>query len=173
VTEPDGAPLSRDAAAVYLGKTSHFPAGDHDDARPEWDTPPPAEELVAGQRAERQHRQICEEQPGRGAELRPRCNKAAMRICAGPFHRQQYRTGPFAADPHSRICVGGDPGGGDMSRSWKPLPGTRIKRQSSRDSSPRTQRRVCATRFAPDSALEESGFELVVPSSKRPVLRPR
>ena len=53
----------------------------------------------AGDRAERQHRQIRQEQPGRHAELRPRGDKAAMGVGPRPFHRHQHRAAPFAADP--------------------------------------------------------------------------
>ena len=49
--------------------------------------------------AERQRRQIRQEQPGRHAELRPRGNKAAMMVGSRPLHRQQHRAAPLAADP--------------------------------------------------------------------------
>jgi hypothetical protein len=55
-------------------------------------------ELVAGNRAEHQHRQVRQQQPRRPAELRPRGDEAAMLVRARPFHRQQHRTAPFATD---------------------------------------------------------------------------
>ena len=45
-----------------------------------------------------QHRQIGEQQSARGRQLRPGANEAAMRIGARPFHRQEHRAAPFAAD---------------------------------------------------------------------------
>src|SRR5207247_9554192 len=52
---------------------------DHDDREPERHAPSPVEKLVARYRAESQHRQIRQKQPGRAAPLRPGGDKAAMR----------------------------------------------------------------------------------------------
>src|ERR1700730_13943424 len=38
-------------------------------------------------------------QPGRRAKLRPGGNKTPIGVGPRPFHRQQYRAAPFAADP--------------------------------------------------------------------------
>ena len=62
---------------------------------------PQYQELVAGQPAEHQHREIGEKQPRRRAELRPRRDKPAILVGSRPFHRQQHRAAPFAADPDS------------------------------------------------------------------------
>src|SRR5260370_7581423 len=43
--------------------------------------------------------QVSQEQSGRPAELRPGGEKAAIFVGSRPFHRQQYRAAPFAADP--------------------------------------------------------------------------
>jgi hypothetical protein len=70
----------------------------HDDAEQERNAPAPDEELVAGNPAEHQHRDIRQEQSGGSTELRPRREKAAVLVGARPFHRQQHRAAPFAAD---------------------------------------------------------------------------
>ena len=59
---------------------------------------PQAMNCIAGDGAERQHREIGQEQPGRHAELRPGGDEAAMLVAARPLHRQQHRAAPFAAD---------------------------------------------------------------------------
>src|SRR5438874_7558551 len=71
---------------------------DHDNAEKERDPPSPNQELVAGKPAEEQHRQIRQEQSGGAAELRPGGEQAAIFVGSRPFHRQQYRSTPFAAD---------------------------------------------------------------------------
>jgi hypothetical protein len=75
------------------------PDGDHDQAQVKRDTPAPGQKPVAGNGAERQHRKVRQEQPGRAAELRPRGDEAAMLVGSRPLHREQHRTAPFAADP--------------------------------------------------------------------------
>ena len=60
---------------------------------------PQARNSLAGDLAERQHREVGEEQPGGHAELRPRGDEAAIGIALGPFHGQQHRAAPLAADP--------------------------------------------------------------------------
>ena len=47
------------------------PDGDHHEAEQERDAPAPNQELVAGNPAEHEHRYVCQQQPGRTAELRP------------------------------------------------------------------------------------------------------
>ena len=74
------------------------PDPNHDDADQKRDAPPPHQELVPGQPAERQNRQIGQKEPGGRAELRPGCDKTAMFGCSRPFHCQQYRASPLAAD---------------------------------------------------------------------------
>ena len=74
------------------------PDPDHDDADQKRDAPAPHQELVARKPAEHQHRQIGQEEPGRRAELRPGRDEAAMLGGSRPFHGQQYRAAPFAAD---------------------------------------------------------------------------
>ena len=61
------------------------PDADHDDAEHERDAPAPDQELVAGDPAEHQHRDICQQQPGRRAELRPGRDEAAMGVRAAPI----------------------------------------------------------------------------------------
>src|SRR5437660_8842307 len=84
-----------------LGNTKPDPQTDpnHDNAEKERNPPSPSQELVTGPPTEEQHRQICQEQSGRPAELRPGGEKAAIFVGSRPFHRQQYRAAPFAADP--------------------------------------------------------------------------
>src|SRR5262249_51926909 len=55
-------------------------------------------ELVAGDGAEGQYRDVGQQQAGRPAELRPRRDEAAMLVGPRPLHRQQHRAAPFAAD---------------------------------------------------------------------------
>ena len=52
------------------------------------------------QPAEGQHCQVRQEQPGGRAELRPGGDEPAVFIATRPFHRQQDRAAPFAADPN-------------------------------------------------------------------------
>ena len=70
----------------------------HDEAQPERDAPPPAQELISRHLTERQDREVREEKTGRPAELRPGSEELAIFAGAGPFHRQQHRAAPFAAD---------------------------------------------------------------------------
>src|SRR6202022_1771720 len=72
---------------------------DHDDADQEWNAPAPDQKLVTGKPAEDQHRQIGQEEPGRRPELRPGGDETAIAVSSRPFHRQQHRAPPFAADP--------------------------------------------------------------------------
>src|SRR5712692_4689177 len=76
------------------------PHADHDDAEHERNAPAPDQELVAGNPTEHQHRDVRQQRPGRTAELRPRRDETAMGVRPRPFHRQQYRATPFAADAH-------------------------------------------------------------------------
>jgi len=71
---------------------------DHDDADPERHAPSPGQELIAGNRAEHEHHDVGDEEPGRSAPLRPGGDEAAMCVGLGPFHRDQGRATPFAAD---------------------------------------------------------------------------
>ncbi len=71
---------------------------DQDDRQRERNAPAPHGELVARPGAEAKHRQIRQEQSGRHAELRPRGDQPALAVGARPFHRQQHRPAPFAAD---------------------------------------------------------------------------
>jgi hypothetical protein len=77
---------------------------DQDDTEQEGYAPAPLEELVAGERAEREDREVGEEETRRHAELRPGCDEAAIVMGACPFHRDQHRATPFAAhaDPLDR-----------------------------------------------------------------------
>src|SRR6185437_5939334 len=72
--------------------------GHHDDADEERDAPAPGQELIARVPAEEQHRDVGEEQAGGRAELRPRADEAAVLVGPRPFHRQQHRAAPLAAD---------------------------------------------------------------------------
>ena len=45
-----------------------------------------------------EHREVGQEQSGRHAELRPGRDEAAMLVGPRPFHRQQHRAAPLAAD---------------------------------------------------------------------------
>ncbi len=72
---------------------------DEDDAERERNPPTPGDELVAGELAERQKGEVGEEQAAGYAELRPRRDEAARAVRARPFHRQQHRAAPLAADP--------------------------------------------------------------------------
>ena len=74
---------------------------DHDDADEERNAPSPDQELVARQPTEKKHRRVRQEQPGGGAELWPGGDEAAMLVGLRPFHREQHRTAPFAADPNA------------------------------------------------------------------------
>src|SRR5580700_335510 len=75
------------------------PDRDHNDAEQERDAPAPDQELVAGNPAEHEYREVGQQQAGGSAELRPGSDKAAMLVGACPLHRQQYRAAPFATDP--------------------------------------------------------------------------
>ena len=59
---------------------------------------PQTRKCVAGDLAERQHRQVGEKQAGRDAELGPRGHETAMRVGLGPLHRHQDRSSPLAPD---------------------------------------------------------------------------
>jgi len=74
------------------------PDPDHDDAEEKRDAPPPVQKLVAGYRAEEQHRQVRQGETARRAELRPRSDKATVCVGPRPLDRQEHRTAPFAAD---------------------------------------------------------------------------
>jgi hypothetical protein len=74
------------------------PDPDHDEAQPEGDAPPPTEKLIARHLAERQDREVGEEETGRPAKLRPGREEPPIFAGARPFHRQQHRAAPFAAD---------------------------------------------------------------------------
>ena len=74
------------------------PDPDHDDRQPERHPPSPFEELIARNRAEDQHENVGEEEPGRTTPLRPGGDKAAMLVGPRPFHRHQGRAAPLAAD---------------------------------------------------------------------------
>jgi len=63
---------------------------DQHDREQERHAPAPAQELIAGHRAECQHGEIGKEQPARHAELRPRRDKPARMVRARPFHRHQH-----------------------------------------------------------------------------------
>ncbi len=71
---------------------------DQNDRERERDAPAPGRELVARPGAERQDREVRQEQAARHAELRPRRHQAALSVMARPFHREQHRSAPFAAD---------------------------------------------------------------------------
>src|SRR5262249_36007634 len=71
---------------------------DHHDRDQERDAPAPDEELIAGNLAEDQHGEVGEEQAGGPAELRPGRDEAAVLVRARPFHREEDRAAPFAAD---------------------------------------------------------------------------
>ena len=71
---------------------------DHDDADQEWNSPAPHQKLIPRHGAEAEQCQIGEREPGWGAELRPRRDEATMFIGARPFHGQQHRPAPFAAE---------------------------------------------------------------------------
>jgi len=75
------------------------PNSHHDEAQPERDAPSPAQELIPRHLTERQDREVREEETCRPAKLRPRRDEPAIFARAGPFHRQQHRAAPFAADP--------------------------------------------------------------------------
>src|SRR5262249_18389290 len=60
--------------------------------------PAPGQELVAGDFAEREDRQIGEEQTRWSTKLWPGRDKATVFVGAGPLHREQYRATPLAAD---------------------------------------------------------------------------
>jgi hypothetical protein len=71
---------------------------DQNDRQREGNTPAPDGELIAGQLAEGEHREIRKEQAARHAELRPGRHQAALAVVTRPFHRQQNGPAPFAAD---------------------------------------------------------------------------
>ena len=71
---------------------------DQNDREGEWKTPAPNQELVARPGAERQNREVGQEQSGRHAELRPRRHQPALAVGARPFHGQQHRSAPLPAD---------------------------------------------------------------------------
>src|SRR6185437_7251826 len=71
---------------------------DQDDRQRERDAPAPIEEGFTRPGAEAQDHQVGEEQAGRHAKLRPRGDQAAAAMAARPFHRDQHRAAPFAAD---------------------------------------------------------------------------
>ena len=48
--------------------------------------------------AEHEHRNVCQQQAGRPAELRPRGDEAAVLVGPCPLHREQHRAAPLAAD---------------------------------------------------------------------------
>src|SRR5262249_59096380 len=77
------------------------PDGDHDKAEQERDAPTPNQELVARNAAEHEHRNICQQQPGGTAELRPRGDEAAMLVGPRPLHRKQHRATPLATDAYT------------------------------------------------------------------------
>src|SRR5215469_5878261 len=74
------------------------PYPDHNDAEPERHPPTPSEELIAGNRAEDQYRDIGDEETRRAAPLRPRGDEAGMCVGLCPLHRDQRGTTPFAAN---------------------------------------------------------------------------
>src|SRR5215469_501190 len=59
------------------------------DRERERNSPPPVGERISRQSAERQDRQVREEQTSGNAELRPRCNQPTLAMMTRPFHRQQ------------------------------------------------------------------------------------
>jgi hypothetical protein len=69
-----------------------------DDRERERDAPAPRQEFVARPGAERKDREIRQQQPARHAELRPRGHQTALTVGTRPFHREQHRAAPFAAD---------------------------------------------------------------------------
>ena len=71
---------------------------DQDDAEQERHAPAPGREIGARPGAEPEDHQVRQEQAGRHAELRPRCNQPAAAMAARPLHRDQHRAAPFAAD---------------------------------------------------------------------------
>src|SRR6266704_3693574 len=71
---------------------------DQNDRQREGNAPAPGRELIAGQLAEGEYREIREKQAARHAELRPRRYQAALAVVTRPFHRQQNGSTPFAAD---------------------------------------------------------------------------
>ena len=82
----------------------------HHDADPERHAPSPVEELITRNRAEREDRDVGDEQTGRRTPLRPRGDEPAMRIGLGPLHRDQCSAAPFAAnaDPLDKADTGQD-----------------------------------------------------------------
>src|SRR5215469_2206548 len=59
---------------------------------------PPAQKLIGGHPAERQDREVGEEETGRRAQLRPGREEPAIFARACPLHRHQHRAAPFTAD---------------------------------------------------------------------------
>ena len=71
---------------------------DEYDAQREWDAPAPHQKRIARHPAKEEHCKIGQKQAGGGTELRPGRKEAALVVMARPFHRQQNRATPLAAD---------------------------------------------------------------------------
>jgi hypothetical protein len=67
------------------------PNSHHDEAESKRDAPPPAQKLVPRHLAERQDREVRDEETGRPAILWPCRDEPPIPACARPFHRQQDR----------------------------------------------------------------------------------
>ena len=109
--------------------------------------PTPSGELIPGPRAERQYRKVREEQTARHAELRPRCDEAALVMVTRPFHCQQYRSAPLPtdADALDHAQKGQDHGAPNTDR----LVGGNKGDQKGRDA--HAQKRGDQGRLAPDA----------------------
>ena len=96
---------------------------DEREAEDERHPPAPDQELISGEGAAPEHGEVRQEQPDRDTELRPRRDESTMLVRLRPFHRQQHRAAPLAADadalhepqhgeedgsPHADALVGGD-----------------------------------------------------------------
>ena len=74
---------------------------DQDNRERERYAPAPGQEVIAGPGAESQDREIRQQQATWHAELRPGRNQPALVLRARPFHRQQHRATPLAADANA------------------------------------------------------------------------
>src|SRR5262249_31875051 len=94
-------PLSdepREHRRLHDPQANPEPDRHQNEAQGERQAPTPREELVTRHLAEGNNREVGEEQTAGHAELRPRRDEAARMVGARPFHRQQHRAAPLAAD---------------------------------------------------------------------------